>query len=121
MKKKLSRKDNCTYFLDECIPIHWPHSIQILTGDYELSVDKVGRSANDKKVLEYAMKNNHVLVTADIRLTLSSILENHPVIFLNGNGKRHLINGNSKKIASVKIIDRLTKFLSEHDDQIIVP
>lgn len=118
-KKKLSRRNRSTYFLDECIQIHWSNSIRLLTGDYELSVNKVGRSASDEKVLEYAMKHNQTLVTADLDLTLWSILKNHPVIFINRNGKRYLINGNSKKISSVKIIDRITKYLSEQDTIVI--
>jgi len=78
-KKNSFSKIGHSCLLDECITIHWPHSIQLLTSEYVSSVSKAG--AKDEKVLNYAIKHNQTLVTADIRLTLWTILENHPSYF----------------------------------------
>ena len=119
-KKIIPRKNHSTYFLDECITIHWSHQIQILTNNYELSVSKVGPGANDNQVLNYAIKHNQTLVTGDIRLTLWAILKNHPVVFVKRNGERFLIQANSQKLKTLKIADEITQFLSDHGT-IIIP
>ncbi|MCE9616742.1 MAG: hypothetical protein K8Q88_00030 [Nitrosarchaeum sp.] len=106
--------------LDECIPIHWSNSISLFNGNYELSVNRVGHGENDEKVLKYAIKHKQTLVTGDIRLTLWSILENHPVLFLKRTGELYLIESNSKKLTTVKVIDPITKYLSEQG-KIIIP
>ncbi len=120
MRKPLHRKNKSTYFLDECITIHWPGRIRVLANDYELSVSKLGPGATDEKVLNYAIKHNRVLVTADIRLTLWSVLKNHPVVFLNEKGNRFLIKANSKKLRKIALVDQVTKYLIE-SNTIVIP
>jgi len=120
MKKKISRKDNCTYLLDECITIYWSSNTRLLDGKYRSSISVVGQGAKDEKVLSYAIKTNRTLVTADIRLTLWALLENQNVIFQKRNGERYFIKSNAKKLKPIKIIDDITKYLSEQET-IIIP
>ena len=93
MKSKSSE-----YLLDECITIHWRNSTRLLDGKYRSSISVVGRGAKDEQVLNYAIKTNRTIVTADMRLTLWAIFENQDVIFCRRDGQRFLINAKSKKL-----------------------
>lgn len=120
MKKNgISTINKEKFLIDECITLHWPHIVNDLK-DYVTSVNIVGVGAPDEAVLKAAVKSGRTLVTCDIRLTLNAIIANHKVLFQKQNGKRYFIQGNSKKIKRVCLIDNLTRFLLEQR-KIIIP
>ena len=98
--------------------IHWPNYLKNLD-DYVFSINVVGYSAKDEKVLEYAKKQKKRLVTGDKRLALYSILDNHPVIFLGMNGKAYSINPCLENKENFKMIDDLTKYILDSGNVII--
>ncbi len=110
------------YLLDECIGINWPSMQRNLKDfDYVSSVDVVGRSAKDEKVLEYAIKFNRILVTADKKFAITAIFTNVQLVYIDSNGKTYFMKPSIEKIEEVEISDDLTKFVSNHDEQIIIP
>ena len=109
------------YLLDECIGINWPSMHRNLKDfDYVSSVEVVGRSAKDEKVLEYAIKSNRILVTADKKLAITAIFTNVGMVYIDSNGKTYFMKPSIEKIQQVEISDDLTKFMS-NQDQIIIP
>ena len=101
------------YLYDECVSCR-----DVFEGrNFIQSIDVVGKGATDEKVGDYAVKNNMLLITSDIKFALNMLIQSKPVIFKNG-GDYTLIKPKTEK--SRKYSDPITNYLLEND-QVVIP
>jgi len=105
--------------LDECLTCDFSLTYPI-TKQFPRSVDVLGEGAKDKEILDYILKQNYGLVTADIRFSLLALWNNVPVIFHKYDGFRCYIRPSSKQLERVICRnERITNYLLQHDEVVI--
>ena len=109
------------WIIDQCVTMHFPFEYHNEKNTVR-SVDALRWGASDSQILNYLIKYDLGLITADYKFSLRTLLYDKPVLFHKPSGERLELELKTKNLSpssKVENYDKITASIAESDEVVI--